>query len=154
LAHWQPLPTDAAKLVQLALASIVVFYGGWPFFQRAWASVLARSPNMFTPIALGVGAAYLYSVVAVLAPSTVPEGFRTVAGDVMPYFESATAIIVLVLLGQVLELRARGQTSAALRKLLGLAPKTARHVRDDGHEEDVPLEHVQRGDRLRVRPGE
>ncbi|HMF12410.1 MAG TPA: copper-translocating P-type ATPase, partial [Gemmataceae bacterium] len=149
LAGWHPLTAAWTNGVQLVLASVVVFYGGWPFFQRAWASVVARSPNMFTLIALGVAAAYIYSVVAV-----VPEGFRDTAGAVMTYFESAAAIVVLVLLGQVLELKARGQTGAALRKLLGLAPRTARLVRDDGSEEDVPLERVQRGDRLRIRPGE
>jgi P-type Cu+ transporter len=154
LAHWQPLPSLWANGVQLVLGTIVVLYGGWPFFQRAWASLLARSPNMFTLIALGVAAAYLYSVAAVLAPEAFPEGFRAADGSVMTYFESAAAIVVLVLLGQVLELRARSRTSAALRRLLGLAPRTARVVRDGGREDDVPLDHVQRGDRLRIRPGE
>jgi Cu+-exporting ATPase len=139
--------------LQALLASAIVLYGGWPFFQRAWASVVNRSPNMFTLIALGVGAAYLYSLAAVVVPGWFPEGFRP-HGVVMPYFESAAAIIVLVLVGQVLELRARGQTSAAIRKLLGLAPKTARVVRSDGREDDVPLEQVRVGDLLRVRPGE
>src|SRR5205807_1448493 len=114
----------------------------WPFFQRAWFSIVARSANMFTLIALGVAAAYLYSVTAAVVPSAFPEGFRAADGGVMTYFESAAAIVVLVLLGQVLELRARGRTGAALRQLLGLAPRTARVVRSDGREEDVPLEHV------------
>jgi Cu+-exporting ATPase len=153
LADWHPLPNETAQLIQLALATVIVVYGGWPFFERAWASIVARSPNMFTLIALGVTAAYVYSIVAVLFPSAFPEGFR-MDGVVMPYFESAAAIIVLVLLGQVLELRARGRTSAALRGLLGLAPKTARILRDDGREEDVALDQVRRGDRLRIRPGE
>src|SRR5262245_54613198 len=153
LAGWHPLPVETTNLIELALATVVVVYGGWPFFQRAWASVLARSPNMFTLIALGVAAAYVYSVVAVLLPSVFPAGFRT-GGEVMPYFESAAAIIVLVLLGQVLELRARGRTSAALRKLLGLTPKTARVVGPDGHDRDLPLELVQPGNRVRIRPGE
>jgi Cu+-exporting ATPase len=148
------LPMQVSNWLQLVLASAIVIYGGAPFFERAWASVLARSPNMFTLIALGVGAAYLYSLAAVLFPGAFPEGFRTAQGLVMPYFDSAAAIIVLVLLGQVLELRARGQTSAAIKKLLGLAPRTARRLRDDGQDEDVPLEVLQPGDRLRVRPGE
>jgi len=139
--------------VQLILATPVVLWCGWPFFQRAWASVTHRSPNMFTLIALGVGAAYAYSVAATVAPHAFPEGFQT-QGVVMPYFETAAMITVLVLLGQVLELRARSQTSSAIRKLLGLAPKTARIVRSDGREEDIPLEQVQPGDTLRIRPGE
>jgi Cu+-exporting ATPase len=136
------LPSHAvSEWVQAALTTAVVWYCGWPFFQRAWASVVNRSPNMFTLIALGVGAAYAYSVVAVVRGG---EG----------YFESAAAIVVLVLLGQVLELRARGQTTGAIRRLLGLAPKTARLHLPDGREQDVPLELVQPGDVLRVRPGE
>jgi Cu+-exporting ATPase len=145
--------------IQLALATPVVFWSGWPFFERAWTSVVNRSPNMFTLIALGVGTAYLYSLVATVAPGLFPEAMRgPMAGHgmnlVVTYFESAAAITVLVLLGQMLELRARSQTSAAIRKLLGLAPKTARIVRPDGREEDVPLEQVGPGDVLRVRPGE
>jgi Cu+-exporting ATPase len=136
--------------VQLVLASPVVLWCGWPFFQRAWASVVNRSPNMFTLIALGVSAAYLYSVIATVAPQSFPKGF----GVVMPYFETAAIITELVLLGQVLELRARVQTGSAIRKLLGLAPRTARKVLDNGREEDIPLEMVHPGDRLRVRPGE
>jgi Cu+-exporting ATPase len=140
--------------VQLALTTPVVLWCGWPFFQRAWDSVVHRSPNMFTLIALGVGAAFLYSLVATVAPQIFPEGFRMAGGAVEPYFDTAAVIIVLVLLGQVLELRARGQTTGAIRKLLGLAPRSARIVRADGREEDVSLDEIQVGDRLRVRPGE
>ena len=139
--------------VQLILATPVVLWCGWPFFERAWASVVHRSPNMFTLIALGVGAAYLYSLAATAFPWAFPEGFR-MGGGVETYFDTAAVVTVLVLLGQVLELRARGQTSGAIRKLLGLAPKTARMVRADGREEDVPLEQIRPGDLLRVRPGE
>jgi Cu+-exporting ATPase len=137
-----------------ALATPVVLWGGWPFFQRAWASVVNRSPNMFTLIALGSGSAYFYSVAALLFPGFIPASFRDMAGNLSVYFEPASVIVTLVLLGQVLELRARSQTSSALKALLGLAPKTARAVRPDGHEEDVPLDHVVVGDKLRVRPGE
>src|SRR5262249_29629676 len=112
------------------------------------------SPNMFTLIALGVGAAYLYSLAATVVPGLFPEGFRTAAGAVEPYFDTAAVVTVLVLLGQVLELRARSQTTGAIRKLLGLAPKTARVVRPDGREDDVPLAQVRAGDLMRVRPGE
>ena len=139
--------------MQLVLATPVVLWCGWPFFERAWASVVHRSPNMFTLIALGVGAAYLYSLAATAVPWAFPEGFR-MGGGVETYFDTAAVVTVLVLLGQVLELRARGQTSGAIRKLLGLAPKTARVVRADGHEDDVPLEQIRPGDLLRVRPGE
>ncbi|MDZ4686597.1 MAG: heavy metal translocating P-type ATPase [Planctomycetaceae bacterium] len=139
---------------QLVLATPVVLWCGWPFFERAWLSVVHRSPNMFTLIALGVGGAYLYSVVATIVPSAFPAGFHSASGAVEPYFDSAAVIVVLVLLGQVLELRARSQTGAAIRALLGLAPKTARVMRDGGQEEDVPLGHVHVGDRIRVRPGE
>jgi Cu+-exporting ATPase len=136
----------------LALTTPVVWWAGWPFFERAWLSVVNRSPNMFTLIALGIGAAYVYSAAATIAPGLFPEGFR-MHGVVETYFDTAAVITVLVLLGQVLELRARSRTSAAIKALLGLAPKTARRVRD-GQEEDVPLSHVQVGDLLRVRPGE
>jgi len=139
---------------QLALATPVVLWCGWPFFERAWASVVHRSPSMFTLIALGVGSAYLYSLVATVAPGIFPDGFRTATGAVETYLDTAAVITVLVLLGQVLELRARGQTSGAIRRLLGLAPRTARLVRPDGREEDVALERLQVGDQLRVRPGE
>ncbi len=137
--------------VGFALATPVVVWAGWPFFERGWASVVNRSPNMFTLIALGVGAGYGYSVAATLAPGFFPEGFRR-HGVVETYFETAAVITVLVLLGQVLELRARSRTSAAIKALLGLAPKTARRI--TCHEEDVPLADVHVGDRLRVRPGE
>jgi Cu+-exporting ATPase len=138
---------------QLVLATPVVLWCGWPFFERAWASIVHRSPNMFTLIALGVGSAYLYSLVATLAPGAFPEGFRLGSGAVEPYFDTAAVVTVLVLLGQVLEIRARSRTSGAVRKLLGLAPRTARRVRPDG-EADVPLAQIRAGDMLRVRPGE
>ena len=138
--------------VQLICATPVVLWAGKPFFERGWRSIVNRSPNMFTLIAIGVGAAYAYSVVAAIAPGLFPEGFR-MGGVVEPYLDTAVVITVLVLLGQVLELRARGRTSAAIRELLGLAPKTARRI-VDGREEDVPLPLVQVGDMLRVRPGE
>jgi Cu+-exporting ATPase len=140
--------------MQLALATPVVLWGGWPFFVRGAASVAARSPNMFTLIALGTGAAYSYSVVATLAPGVFPASFRTSTGEVPVYFEAAAVIVTLVLLGQVLELRARDRTGAAIRALLSLAPSTARRLRADDTEEDVPLDAVCVGDRLRVRPGE
>jgi Cu+-exporting ATPase len=140
--------------IQLALATPVVLSGGWPFFQRGWASLVNRSLNMFTLIAIGIGMAYLYSVVAALFPNLFPDSFRGHGGEVAVYFEAATVITALVLLGQVLELRARSQTSSAIKALLGLAPKTARVLRDDEAEEDIPLERVKPGDRLRVRPGE
>lgn len=140
--------------VQLVLATPVVLWCAWPFFERAWHSVVHRSPNMFTLIAIGVGAAYFFSVVATVAPGIFPNGFRNAGGAIEPYFDSAAVIVVLVLLGQVLELRARSQTGAAIRALLGLAPKTARIVRKDGTEEDIPRDHVHLGDHLRIRPGE
>ena len=136
----------------LILATPVVWWAGWPFFERAWASVVNRSANMFTLIALGVGAAYIYSVAATLIPDVFPEGFR-MHGIVEAYFDTAVVVTVLVLLGQVLELRARSRTSAAIKALLGLAPKTARRVSGD-REEDVPIADVQVGDTLRIRPGE
>lgn len=139
---------------EMALATPVVLWCGLPFFERGWASIVNRSLNMFTLIALGTGTAYLYSVVAVLFPSAFPASFRAADGSVAIYFEAAAAITALVLLGQVLELRARSRTSAAIRALLKLAPKTARLVRDDGTEIDVPVEHIAAGDILRVRPGE
>jgi cation transport ATPase/YHS domain-containing protein len=140
--------------VQLVLATPVVLWCGWPFFFRAWQSVVHASPNMFTLIALGVGAAWLYSVAATVAPWLFPAGFRTAAGAVETYFDTAAVVTVLVLLGQVLEIRARSYTSGAIRRLLGLAPKTARVVRPDGPEEDVPVADVRPGDLVRVRPGE
>jgi Cu+-exporting ATPase len=142
----------AINWLGFALATPVVFWAGWPFFVRAWASLVNRSPNMFTLIAIGVGAAYGYSAVATIAPGVFPAGFA-MNGVVDTYFDTAAVITVLVLLGQVLELRARGRTSMAIRQLLGLAPKTARLVRD-GDEHDVPLETVAVGDICRVRPGE
>jgi Cu+-exporting ATPase len=138
---------------QLLLSAPVVLWGGWPFFVRGSQSIVTRSLNMFTLIALGTGTAFAYGVFAMLLPDALPHGMRH---DGVPpvYFEAAAAITTLVLLGQVLELRARSATSGAIRALLGLAPKTARRFRADGSEEDVPLGHVQPGDRLRVRPGE
>ena len=153
----QPLqhrfPPGVLNWFECALATPVVMWGGWPFFVRGWASVVNRHLNMFTLIAMGVGAAYVYSVAATLAPGLFPDSFR-MAGEVAVYFEPAAVIVVLVLLGQVLELRARSRTSEAIRNLLRLAPKTARRAGADGVELDVPLEHVHVGDRLRVRPGE
>lgn len=144
----------AIEWIQMLLATPVVLWCGWPFFERGWASIVNRSANMFTLIALGTGAAYLSSLVAVLFPGIFPASFRGMNGEAPVYFEAAATITILVLLGQVLELRARSRTSAAIRSLLKLSPKTARLVRDDGTEIDVPLEHVMPGDRLRVRPGE
>jgi len=139
---------------ELLLSTPVVIWGGWPFFVRAWQSLVNRSLNMFTLIGLGIFVAYSYSVVAVLFPGTFPASFRDTDGQVAVYFEAAAVITTLVLLGQVLELRARSQTGAAIRALLGLAPKMARLIRDGGTEQDVPLEQVHPGDLLRVRPGE
>ena len=140
--------------VQWLLATPVVLWGGWPFFQRGWASLVNRAPNMFTLIAIGTGAAYGYSMVATVVPTLLPASFRLHDGSIAVYFEAAAIITVLVLLGQVLELKARSQTSSAIRALLRLAPKTARMIKPDGQEEDVPLEHIRVGHRLRVRPGE
>ncbi|MDQ2948019.1 MAG: heavy metal translocating P-type ATPase, partial [Acidobacteriota bacterium] len=147
-------PLRHSPWLDFGLASVVVLWGGWPFFVRGWQSVLNRRLNMFTLIALGTGASYLYSVFALLFPALIPASFRTMTGELALYFEPASVIVTLVLLGQVLELRARSRTSSALKALLGLAPKTARIIREDGSEEDIPLEHVKSGDRLRVRPGE
>jgi len=144
----------ALTWLELLLATPVVLWGGAPFFARFWTSLANRSLNMFTLIGLGVGVAYAYSVVAALLPDIFPPSFRDANGEVGIYFEAAAVITTLVLLGQVLELRARHRTGAAIRALLGLAPKTARRLNDDGSEEDVPLDEVQAGDRLRVRPGE
>jgi P-type Cu+ transporter len=148
------LPARLQVWLQLMLASPAVLWGGWPFFLRGWASITGRSLNMFTLIALGTGVAYFYSLVAALFPGIFPASFRSAGGQVDLYFEAAAVITTLVLLGQVLELRARSQTSSAIRALLDLAPKEARLIREDGSEEDVPLERVEPGDRLRVRPGE
>jgi P-type Cu+ transporter len=143
-----------ATWVEFILSTPVVLWAGWPFFERAWASVVNRSLNMFSLIALGTGAAYLYSVVATLAPGIFPAGFRGMDGAVAVYFEAAAVITVLVLVGQVLELRAREQTGGAIRALLNLAPKSARRISDDGDDEEILLDQVLIGDRLRVRPGD
>ena len=140
--------------IEMLLATPVVLWGGWPFFARGWQSMVHRSPNMFTLIAMGVGVAYAYSLVAAIAPNLFPPSFRDESGQVAVYFEAAAVITTLVLLGQVLELRARSRTGAAIKALLGLAPKTARVISDDGSEKDVALDQVQAGWRLRVRPGE
>jgi Cu+-exporting ATPase len=149
------LPHGATgRWLELALATPVVLWSGWPFFVRGYRSVRTWNLNMFTLIGLGVGVAYVYSLVATLAPDLFPDSFRDAGGRVAVYFEAAAAIVTLVLLGQVMELRARSSTNAAIKALLGLAPKTARRIEADGSERDVPLEDVQIGDRLRVRPGE
>lgn len=140
--------------VQMLLATPVVLWGGWPFFLRAWRSLRLRSLNMFTLIGLGVGVAYAYSIVGALLPDIFPPAFRGEGGSIAVYFEAAAVITTLVLLGQVLELKARSRTGAAIRSLLRLAPKSARLVRDDGTEIDTPLDRIKPGDRLRVRPGE
>ncbi len=140
--------------LELILATPVVLWGGWPFFVRGWQSVVNRSPNMFTLIGLGTGVAYIYSLIAVLIPEIFPDAFRDKSGIVAVYFEAAAVIVTLVLLGQVLELKARSQTGAAIKALLGLAPKTAKRINDDGSEEDVPIDQIKIGDKLRVRPGE
>ena len=162
---WASVPTSAALLglmfagvhwpwLELALASPVVLWAGWPIFDRAWMSIVNRSSNMFTLIGAGAGAAYVYSVVATVAPGIFPESLRSHGGGLALYFEPAAVIVCLVLLGQVLELRARSQTSSAIKALLKLAPDTARRLRPDGTEEDVALDLVHPGDLLRVRPGE
>jgi Cu+-exporting ATPase len=149
-----PVTGGARNWIEFVLATPVVLWGGWPFFQRFWASIVNRSPNMFTLIALGTGAAYLDSVAATLFPQIFPASFRDMSGAVSTYFEAAAVITTLVLLGQVLELRARQQTSGAIRSLLNLAPKQAHSLASDGTEKDVALDLVKVGDRLRVRPGE
>jgi Cu+-exporting ATPase len=145
---------STSNMLQFILATPVVLWAGWPFFVRGWQSLVTRNLNMFTLIAMGTGVAFLYSVVATLAPALFPPAFRGHDGAVAVYFEAAAVITVLVLLGQVLELRAREQTSGAIRALLDLAPKVARRVKEDGSDEEIALEHVVAGDRLRVRPGE
>ena len=140
--------------LQMLLATPVVLWAGHPFFERGWASLKTRNLNMFTLIALGTGVAYFYSVVAALFPNLFPDDLKIHAGMVPLYFEAAAVITTLVLVGQVLELRARSQTGNAIKALLGLAPKTARRLKDDGSEEDIPIEHIQLGNHLRVRPGE
>jgi len=148
------VPPHVSGLIQFALATPVVFWAGWPFFERGWASLRTRNLNMFTLIAMGTGVAWSYSVVAVLAPQVFPPAFRGPTGGVAVYFEAAAVITVLVLLGQVLELRAREQTSGAIKALLGLAPKTARRLLADGTDEEIEFELIAVGDRLRIRPGE
>ncbi len=148
------IPPRISIWVQLVLATPVVLWAGWPFFERAWASLTNRSLNMFTLIAMGTGVAWTYSIVAALVPNIFPSAFRAADGTVAVYFEAAAVITVLVLLGQMLELRAREQTSGAIRALLDLAPKTARRIRTDGAQEDIAVDAVVLGDRLRVRPGE
>ena len=152
IQHFAPARLLAG--IQFALATPVVLWGGWPFFQRGWASIVNRSLNMFTLIAIGTGAAYLYSLVALLLPDLFPDAFREHGGGIALYFEAAAVITTLVLLGQVLELRARSETSSAIKSLLGLAPKTARIFRANGAEEDIPVDQVHPGNKLRVRPGE
>jgi Cu+-exporting ATPase len=148
------VPGTISHWIQFALSSPVVLWAGWPFFQRGWSSLVHRSLNMFSLIALGTGTAYLYSLFAIFLPSLFPAGFHDMDGAVPVYFEAAAVITVLVLLGQMLELRAREKTGGAIRALLNLAPKTAWRVRPDGHDEEIALELVQAGDRLRVRPGD
>ncbi|MFD3263864.1 heavy metal translocating P-type ATPase [Phenylobacterium ferrooxidans] len=152
LHRW--ISPTASNWVQLVLATPVVLWAGWPFFERGWASLRTRNLNMFTLIAMGIGVAWAYSIVATLAPHIFPPAFRRADGSVAIYFEAAAVITVLVLLGQVLELRAREQTSGAIKALLDLAPKTARRVRNDGVDEEVTLDQVLVSDQLRVRPGE
>ncbi len=149
--QWFDMKTQS--LVELLLTLPIVLWAGWPFFVRGWQSAINRSPNMWTLISLGTGAAFVYSVVATIKPGVFPESFMFM-GRVAVYFEAAAVIISLTLLGQILELKARSQTSAAIKLLLGLAPKTARRIKDDGSEDDIPLSHVHVGDKLRVRPGE
>jgi P-type Cu+ transporter len=151
--RWHLLDVTVRPWVELLLAGPVVWWAGWPFFARWWQSLVNRSPNMWTLIGTGVGVAFLYSAVATIAPQAFPASFA-VGGSVAVYFEAAVVIVSLTLLGQLLELRARSQTSAAIKALLGLAPKTARRLREDGSEEDVEVSQVHVGDRLRVRPGE
>src|SRR5271165_4288472 len=148
------VPEEVSNWIQLALATPVVLWAGWPFFERGWASLKTRNLNMFTLIAMGIGVAWGYSVVATVAPGLFPPAFRSADGAVAIYFEAAAVITVLVLLGQVLELRARERTGGAIRALLDLAPKTARRVRADSTDEEIGLDEVKVGDHLRVRPGE
>ncbi len=145
---------QVSNWLQLVFGTPVVLWAGWPFFERAWVSLKTRNLNMFTLIAMGTGVAWLYSIIATIAPDLFPEAFRNADGSVPVYFEAAAVIVVLVLLGQMLELKAREQTGGAIRALLDLAPKTARRIDDNGNEEDVPLDQIRAGDHLRVRPGE
>ncbi|MCJ7815920.1 MAG: heavy metal translocating P-type ATPase, partial [Xanthomonadales bacterium] len=148
------LAPRTSRWLEFALSTPVVLWAGWPFFVRGWQSLLNRHPNMFTLIALGTGVAYVYSVVAVFLPGVFPGSFRGSDGHVGLYFEAAAVIVTLVLMGQVLELRARSKTGEAIKSLLGLAPKTARRLTPCGHERDVPLDQLNAGDKLRIRPGE
>jgi Cu+-exporting ATPase len=148
------VPPTISTWVQFGLTTPVILWAGWPFFQRGWASLVSRHLNMFTLISLGTGAAYLYSLAATFVPGFFPAGFRMMGGAVPVYYEAAAVITVLVLLGQVLELRARDQTGGAIRALLNLAPKSARRLRDSGEDEEIPLNEIKIGDRLRVRPGD
>ena len=147
------VPMRTSTWIQFALTTPVVLWAGWPFFQRGWASVVSRHLNMFTLIALGTGAAYLYSLAATFAPGIFPAGFRGMDGAVAVYYEAAAVITVFVLLGQVLELRAREQTGGAIRALLNLAPKTARRLRDGADDEEIRIDQIAVGDLLRVHPG-
>jgi P-type Cu+ transporter len=151
---WRGQPTIVIDWIEFVLATPVVLWGGWPFFERGWRSLVSRHLNMFTLIALGAGASYLFSVIALLFPWLIPASFRSHGGQMPLYFEPAAVITALVLLGQVLELRARGRTSSALKSLLGLAPKSARLVEPSGDERDMPIDDIQIGNILRVRPGE
>ncbi|HJX83526.1 MAG TPA: heavy metal-binding domain-containing protein, partial [Candidatus Angelobacter sp.] len=148
------LPMGWLEGIQFALATPAVVWGGWPFFQRAWASIINRHLNMFTLIAMGTGTAYLYSVIATFAPGIFPASFRGPGGRPDIYFEVSAFIVTLVLLGQVLELRARRQTSGAIKALLDLSPKTARRVQPDGSDAEISLDSIIAGDHLRVRPGD
>ena len=150
----QYIGQQASNWVQLVLATPVVLWTGWPFFERAWISLKTRNLNMFTLIAMGTGVAWIYSIVGTLLPGSFPPALRAHDGSVAVYFEAAAVITVLVLLGQVLELKAREQTSGAIRALLDLSPKSARRIKADGTDEDVSLDYVVAGDHLRVRPGE
>lgn len=150
----RPFPLGRMEYLQFALATPIVLWGGWPFFQRGWASIINRHLNMFTLIAMGTGAAYLYSVSATFAPGIFPPSFFGRSGRPEIYFETAAIIVTLVLLGQVLELRARRQTSSAIKALLDLSPKMARRVRPDGSDEEIPLDRIRHSERLRVRPGD
>ncbi len=154
VSHWEWIYSTPMRFAQATLATPVVLWAGFPFFERAFESVKNRKPNMFTLIGLGTGAAYLYSVFALLFPDLFPNDFKSHSGEISLYFEAAAVIITLVLLGQVLELRARGKTSAAIQALMKLAPKSARIIRSDGTEEDTPIENIHLEDKLRVRPGE
>jgi Cu+-exporting ATPase len=148
------VPMQWSPWVQLALTAPIVLWAGWPFFERGWVSLFSRHYNMFTLIAIGVGAAFLYSLVATVAPGLFPAGFRQHGGMVPVYFEAAGVVVALVLLGQVLEMRARAATGRAIRALLNLAPKTAQRIDANGNDHEVALSEVVKGDRLRVRPGE